>query len=210
MAFFNRLRPSRWNHALVALCAASLWEVTLPVVTGPVVAAEPSLASQAQPSANPMRLLYTSTNADAGEPARYGLFFPVGSQSLQRGGHTWTLLFDAELDVQAYRRRLQFCYRTDRAGRLPRHSQCLESIPAQIDVSVGPGQDRVTIATQESIDPDRQLGLWLDLINPIQPGLFPIQLLSQSSLSNGETVQPIGVWTIRIEQADFDSPGSAE
>jgi len=208
MAFFNRYRPSRWNPAVVALCAVSLWGAT--VARGSVVAPEPSLASKPQPAAAQIRLTYTSTNAETGSLARYGLFFPVGSQSMQPGGHTWTLLFDADLDVQAYRRRLRFCYRTDRAGRLPSHSQCLESIPAQINVSVGPGQDRVTIATQESIDPNRQLGFWLDLINPTQPGLFPIRLLRQSSLSNGESVQTLGVWTIRIEQAGFDSPGSAE
>ncbi|MEB3233786.1 MAG: DUF2808 domain-containing protein [Cyanobacteriota bacterium] len=201
----------RSTSALLLFCAASVWGVPSAVAMDGAVAAEPAVVAtpQAAPPSQ-LGLTYTSTNPEAGSSARYGLLFPVGAQSLQANGQTWILLFDAELDVQAYRRRLHFCYRTDRAGRLPRHSQCLESIPAQIDVSVGPGEDRVTISTQDRIDPNRQLGLWLDLINPNQPGLFPIRLLLQPSSGNRELLQTVGVWTIRIEQTGFDSPGSAE
>ena len=202
-----RLRSTTGRtSAILLFCAGSLWSLSASVGTGDAVAAEPSFSKTSQATPSQSGLTYTSTNPEAGSPARYGLLFPVGAQSLQASGQKWILLFDAELDVQAYRRRLHFCYRTDATGRLPRHSRCLESIPAQIDVSVGPGEDRVTIASPNRIDPNRQLGLWLDLINPIQPGLFPIRLLLQPSSSNREPLQTVGVWSIRIEQTGFDSP----
>lgn len=178
---------------------------------GVAVAAEPTVVASPQSSRpSQLGLTYTRTNPEAGSSARYELLFPIGAQSLQDQGQTWILQFDADLDVEANRQRLCFCYCTDRVGRLPSHSQCLESIPARIDVSVGPGEDRVTISTLDSHEPNRQLGLWLDLINPIQPGLFPIRLLLQQSSGNREALQTVGIWTIRIEQTGFDSSGSAE
>lgn len=207
-----RLRSTMHStSALLLFCTGSLWGVPAAVAMDVAVAAEPAVSATPQaPPFSQLGLKYTSTNPEAGSSAHYGLLFPIGARSLQAQGQTWILLFDAELDVQAYRRRLHFCYSTDRAGRLPRHSECLESIPAQIDVSVGLGEDRVTISTRDSIDPNRQLGLWLDLINPTQPGFFPIRLLLQPSSSNRESPQTVGVWNIRIEQTGFDSPGSSE
>lgn len=161
------------------------------------------------------RLPYTSTNADAGEPSRYGLLLPAAFQSRWEDGSSLVLLFDAELDVDAFRRRLRFCYRNDGADRLPAHNRCVSEIPATIHVTTGPGVDAIVIspvrATQgQSFNLNRSSGVWVDLINPTHPGVFAVELLEQLPQDRGSVRAPLGRWLIRIEQPNVDSPASED
>jgi len=170
----------------------------------------PPASSAPQPPFSYLPLTYTTTNVAAGSPARYGLLFPAGSASQGAAGQQWIMVFDAELDVDAFQRRLKLCYVTDRAGRLPSHSRCVQAIAAQISIKTGPGEDRITLIAAETIQPNRQLGVWVDLINPIESGLYPVELRNVVTSADGQMVDTAGFWRIRVEQRSFDSPGSGD
>lgn len=182
------------------------------VVVGlmPSLVAMPSAAAAQTIQAAERALTYTITNPDAGSPARYGLLFPLGAAAQQTSTDQWLLVFDADLDVDAYQRRLHLCYRTDPAGRMPAHSRCVEQISAEFTVISEPGQDRIAIRPTASIDQNRQIGVWVDLMNPLTPDFYGIDLLlSPQSQSRGRAL-PVGRWLIRIEQPAMESPGSAD
>lgn len=154
-----------------------------------------TLPSQAQPTAaSTLELL--SSNPAAGESARYGFVLPErATAALQQSG-TLQLIFAADLDVDAYQRLLQLCYLSDRRGRRPARSRCVERIPARISVQVSPAADIVTIETQQPLDAARPKALWVDLINPIEPGRYAVLLRSGD--------EPLGSWSVRVEQPSYD------
>ena len=147
-------------------------------------------------------LPYSTTRAEAGAPARYGFLLPEEATTLWAPGESWTLVFDAALDVAAYRRRLRLCYVGHSSGVRPLDSRCVESIPAAFRVRTGPGEDTLTLTPSRALDPNRSLGVWVDLLNPWDPGTYDVQLLQ------GE--RPVGRWHLRVEQPGFDSPGSSD
>jgi len=195
--------------------------ILMPLVLFSAGATGLSLAQQSESGVSAVRRLnlslpYTTTNADAGARARYGLLFPPGVRPLQTvdlkqpAALSWILRFDTELDVEAFQRRLHLCYATVRSGRPPAHSRCVEEIPADVSISVGPGEDEITLTTHKSIDVGRTIGVWVDLINPISAGFYPVALEIPSSGPQGVRTQSLGSWMIRVEHPGFDGPGSAE
>lgn len=134
----------------------------------------------------------------------------MDAAALRTSNEPWELVFDAELDVEAYQRRLRFCYRTDRDGRLPAHSRCVDPIAAEFTVTTGPGEDRIAITPKGPIDSNRQLGVWVDLINPLTPGLYGIDLMLRPKGAQQANTQPVGGWLIRIEHPIMESPGSGD
>jgi len=200
---------------------ADAWAILIQLVLFSAGATGPSLAQQSESGLSAVRrsnlsLPYTTTNADAGARARYGLLFPLGVRPQQAvdlrhpAAQTWILRFDAELDVEAFQRRLRLCYATARSGRPPAHSRCVEEIAADVSISVGPGEDEISLTTQKSIELGRTIGVWVDLINPISAGFYPVELQTPSSEPEGVRTQTLGFWMIRVEQPGFDGPGSAE
>jgi hypothetical protein len=143
---------------------------------------------------------YTTTSAEAGAPARYGFLLPGEASKLWAPGEPWTLVFDGALDVAAYRRRLRLCYARHSSGLRPAHSRCVGPIPATIEVSTASGEDRVTITPTRAWEANRPLGVWVDLINPMDPGTYEVQLL--------QVDQPLASWHLRVEQPGVDSPGA--
>lgn len=162
-------------------------------------------------AASPTRgLPYTTTNAEAGAPARYGLLLPAVAETLWTPGEPWTLVFDAALDVAAYQRRLQLCYARDRSGHLPAHSRCVEPIPATHRIRTGPVEDRVTITPSQAFEAKRPLGVWLDLMNPMAPGTYEVQLLQGGEAPGPIPEPPLARWELRVEQPGAEGPGSGD
>lgn len=151
-------------------------------------------------------LPYVTTSAQAGAPARYGLLLPPDASTLWAPGEPWILVFDGALDVAAYQRRLRLCYAKPLSGLRPAHSRCVEPIPATIRVRTRPGEDRVTITPSWTLAVNRSLGVWVDLINPLAPGSYEVQLLQGGELSGSSPERPLARWHLRVEQLDVDSP----
>ena len=158
------------------------------------------LASGGAAAAPVPGLGYTTTNAEAGAPARYGFLLPREASMLWAPGEPWTLVFDGALDVAAYQRRLRLCYARYPTGLRPAHSRCVDPIPATIQVRTGPGEDRVTITPSRSFEASRPLGVWVDLLNPMEPGTYEVRLLQAD--------QPLARWHLRVEQPGVDSPSA--
>jgi len=153
-----------------------------------------------QPAAAELELL--SSNLQAGLPGRYAFVLPSTASADLPQGEVLQLVFAADLDVDAFQRLLQLCYLSDRSNHRPARSRCLESIPARISVKVGPGEDTITIEPQQLRDGTRAQALWVDLINPNDPGRYAVLLRLGT--------QPAGQWTVRIEQPSYDSPGPGD
>lgn len=202
----------RFQPVLATLTARLLWVAGRCAVVGltPWLVVLPSAGSAQSQQVSQKALTYTITNPGAGSPARYGLLFPMDAASLRMSNEPWVLVFDAELDVDVYQRRLRFCYRTDRDGRLPAHSRCVDPILAEFTVTTGPGKDRIAITPKGPIDSNRQLGVWVDLINPLTPGFYGIDLMLRPTGAQQANAQPVGGWLIRIEHPIMESPGSGD
>ena len=155
-------------------------------------------------------LPYSQSNADAGASSRYGLRFPLQPAPTHAEGESWILRFDAELDVDAFQRLLRFCYANDRSGLLPSHQHCVQEIPAAFQVQMGQGEDSVSITPQQVIDEHRVLMVWVDLINPIDPGTYVVQLFKQDPSMLTSLHRPLGRWLIRIEHPSFDGADAGE
>jgi hypothetical protein len=158
-----------------------------------LVAPQPSQAAE---------LEVFSSNVEARAPARYGFVLPRAVLASLPAHQALQLVFAADLDVDAYQRLLQLCYLSDRAGRRPARSHCVESIPARISVKAGPGEDRVTLEPQHKLDASRATAAWVDLINPSEPGLYAVVLWSGG--------KRLGQWTVRVEYPSYDGPSSGD
>ena len=160
----------------------------------------------AQEQAQPIRGLpmdYFSTNRAAGSPARYGFLLP---RRPRVGG--FQLVFAAELDVDAYKRRMKLCYQVDQLGNQPRHTQCVESIPTQITAKINPDKDVITVLPLEEPDSERPQAFWVDLINPIEPGNYSVELWSNADPNGEAGASPLGRWQVRIEYPSYDGAAS--
>ena len=155
--------------------------------------------SHAQPP-RAAQLELLSSNLQAGLPGRYAFVLPSAMAAALPRGDVLQLVFAADLDVDAFQDLLQLCYLSNRSGRRPARIRCVESIPARIRVKAGPGEDTITIEPQQPLDPTRTPAVWVDLINPNDPGRYKVELFLGSELA--------GQWTVRVEQPSYDSPGS--
>ena len=203
----------RFPHSMRSSLRARIGRATAPgAVAGllPWLLALPWAAGAQTIQTPPRALTYYVTNPGAGSMAHYRLLFPAESPGLLTVPEPWQLVFDANLNIDIAQKRLRFCYATDPAGRRPAHGRCVEPIPATLEGSAGPAQDRLVITPRVPVDPTRSMGLWVDLINPLTPGSYAIDLLRGSAPPPPAGAQPVGRWLIRIEHPSEESPGSSD
>lgn len=141
-------------------------------------------------------------NPAAGTRSRDAFVFPAGVSVASPNTQTFELVFDAELDVDAYQRFLRLCYITTPGGARPVKSRCVQEIRARIISTSGPGKDRVLIEVDEPIDLGRDVALWVDLINPSSQGFYRVELWSASEL--------VKTWNVPVEHPNFDGPGTGD
>jgi hypothetical protein len=143
-----------------------------------------------------------SSNSSAGLRSSYLLWLP--KQQENDSIEDLQLVLPEYFNINPKPSQIKLCYLSRKSHPKPNHSQCIEAIKVLSRFKVGPGRDMVWITVQQILDPDRQLGIAIDLINPAETGIHTIEAYA----GTGFTIEPgsrvLGYWLIRIDAADHD------
>lgn len=176
------------------------WLIGLSALPGLLLNLPSQVQGQNQPQGLPLTAF--SSNSSSGQRSSYLLWLP--KQQENNSIEDLQLVLPEYFNINPKPSQIKLCYLSRKSHLKPNHSQCIEAIKALSRFKVGPGRDMVWITVQQTIDPDREMGIAIDLINPSQTGIHTIEAYA----GTGFTIEPgsrvLGYWLIRIDAADHD------